>query len=161
MVLLWYVSFLRHERNETWTDRAYNSLSWFVRMYYVKLDLKCVLLWLPGGWKIKVSCFDHDHNRWSIGWVSPIISYVGDNFVSPSGYKHQRNTKPFHSNSVLLTLWRYNIGDFEQVATETSSLAVVDAESWGEYVTVTRQIATLGPPEPSDHAPLQRTFFRC
>ena len=69
-----------HERNETWTDHAYNSLSWFVRVCYVKLYLKCVLLWLPGGWKIKVFCFDHDHNRWSIGWVSPIISDAGDNF---------------------------------------------------------------------------------
>ena len=98
------------QRNETWNDHDYNSLCWFVRVffcvcvcvYYVKLYLKSMLLWLPREWKIKVFCFDH--NRWSIGWVNPILD-IGDNFVSPSGhvmfyllYKHQRNTKAFHFN---------------------------------------------------------------
>ena len=113
-------------------------------VYYVKLYLKCMLLWLPRGWKIKVFCFDR--NRWSIGWVNPIISDVGDNFVPPSGHINTNEIRNHftliffctksrallcsYSNSVLLTLWRYNIGDFEQVATETFSTAVVDREYW-------------------------------
>ena len=35
------------------------------------------------------------------------------------------------------------IRDFKQIATATSTTAVVDAESWGEYVTVARQISNL------------------
>ena len=32
--------------------------------------------------------------------------------------------------------------DFKQIATATSLLAVVDAESWGKYITVARQTST-------------------
>ena len=33
--------------------------------------------------------------------------------------------------------------DFKQITTATSSTAVVDVESWGEYITVACQISTL------------------
>lgn len=33
--------------------------------------------------------------------------------------------------------------DFKQIATATSTMAVMDVESWGEYVTVACQISTL------------------
>ena len=39
--------------------------------------------------------------------------------------------------------------DFKQITTATSTTAVVDAESWGEYVTVARQISTLSKWHPS------------
>ena len=39
--------------------------------------------------------------------------------------------------------------DFKQITTATSTTAVVDAESWGEYVTVVRQISTLSIWHPS------------
>ena len=42
-----------------------------------------------------------------------------------------------------------NNRDFKQITTATSTTAVVDAESWGEYVTVARQISTLSKWHPS------------
>ena len=33
--------------------------------------------------------------------------------------------------------------DFKQITTATSTMAVMDVESWGEYLTVGQQISTL------------------
>ena len=48
--------------------------------------------------------------------------------------------------------------DFKQIATATSTTAVVDAESWGEYVTVARQISILRKRRPNNDYGISRSF---
>ena len=48
--------------------------------------------------------------------------------------------------------------DFKQIATATSLLAVVDAESWGEYITVARQISTVSKRHPNSDYGVSRSF---
>ena len=48
--------------------------------------------------------------------------------------------------------------DFKQIASATSLLAVVDAESWGEYITVARQISTVSKRHPNSDYGVSRSF---
>ena len=47
--------------------------------------------------------------------------------------------------------------NIKQIARPTSTTAVVEAESWGEYVTVARQISTLSEQRPNDYG-ISRSF---
>ena len=48
--------------------------------------------------------------------------------------------------------------DFKQIASATSLLAVVDVESWGEYITVARQISTVSKRHPNSDYGVSRSF---
>ena len=48
--------------------------------------------------------------------------------------------------------------DFKQIATATSTTAMVDTESWGEYVAVVRQISTLSKRHPNSDYGVSRSF---
>ena len=48
--------------------------------------------------------------------------------------------------------------DFKEIATATSTTAMVDTESWGEYVAVVRQISTLSKRFPNSDYGVSRSF---
>ena len=48
--------------------------------------------------------------------------------------------------------------DFKQIASATSLLAVVDVESWREYITVARQISAVSKRHPNSDYGVSRSF---
>ena len=82
-------------------------------------------------------------------FVRLIFSFEGGPLIKKGGHK---KIKLFASDKDYF--WRRGNDNrvFKQITTVTSTTAVVDAESWGEYVTVARQISTLSKWHPSiDH----------